>query len=154
MKLINNQTRIQIIEVSCILFVILFLYTGISKLLDFENFQLELQKSPLLSDYYMTISIGIPLCEILIGIGLLWKKTRLFSILSFMFLMTLFTAYIYTVLNYTGYIPCSCGGVIESLGWTEHLIFNSIFILLAINAIIIYPLKNLKYTQEILLRNE
>src|SRR5690606_7657944 len=43
----------------------------------------------------------------------------------------MFTAYIVIILNFTEFIPCSCGGVLEDLGWTEHLIFNIVFILLA-----------------------
>lgn len=33
-------------------------------------------------------------------------------------------------------IPCSCGGILESLGWREHLYFNLAFIALAVLALI------------------
>ena len=45
--------------------------------------------------------------------------------------MVMFTAYIYLILNYSDFIPCSCGGVLEDLSWTQHLIFNIVFIFLA-----------------------
>jgi hypothetical protein len=35
-----------------------------------------------------------------------------------------FTTYIILILNFSSFIPCSCGGILEKLGWTEHLIFN------------------------------
>ncbi|MUP46543.1 hypothetical protein E0K83_12420 [Gramella sp. BOM4] len=154
MKSLSSHSRNRFIEVCCFLFIVLFLYTAISKLMDLENFQLELQKSPLLSDYHKMVALVIPVSEILISLGLIWKKTRFISLLSFLFFMTLFTAYIYIILNFTGYIPCSCGGVIESLGWTEHLIFNGLFILLAIAAIIYYPIQKFQNIEQILLRNE
>ncbi|MCC9073533.1 hypothetical protein LNQ49_18305 [Flavobacterium sp. F-65] len=35
------------------------------------------------------------------------------------------------MLNYSSYLPCSCGGILEKMSWLEHLIFNFIFVLLA-----------------------
>lgn len=136
---LTTHTKNLVLEITSYLFVILFLYTAISKLLDFENFQLELQKSPLLSNYYKIISLAIPAAEIIISLLLLFKKTRFIALNAFLFLMTVFTTYILIILNFTGYIPCTCGGVIESLGWTEHLVFNSLFVLLAILDIFFYP---------------
>src|SRR5690606_23761035 len=46
--------------------------------------------------------------------------------------MTAFTVYIYLILNYSPFVPCSCGGILEKMGWTEHLWFNIIITLLAI----------------------
>jgi hypothetical protein len=43
-------------------------------------------------------------------------------------LMIVFTTYIILILNFSSFIPCSCGGILETLGWTEHLIFNLFFI--------------------------
>nr|WP_281682026.1 MauE/DoxX family redox-associated membrane protein [Zunongwangia profunda] len=49
--------------------------------------------------------------------------------------MIVFTIYIWYTLNYSDYIPCSCGGIISDLNWTEHLIFNLFWIVFAIIAI-------------------
>lgn len=49
--------------------------------------------------------------------------------------MFLFTVYIFMILNFTSFIPCSCGGVLEKLGWTEHLIFNAVFVIMGLIAI-------------------
>src|SRR5690606_10893575 len=46
--------------------------------------------------------------------------------------MVAFTVYIYLILNYSDFVPCSCGGILEKLGWTEHLIFNAAAVLLSI----------------------
>lgn len=45
--------------------------------------------------------------------------------------------YIYLILNYSDFIPCSCGGISEKLSWTEHLVFNIGFIALALVAIVL-----------------
>jgi uncharacterized membrane protein YphA (DoxX/SURF4 family) len=46
-------------------------------------------------------------------------------------LMTMFTVYVFSILNFSNYVPCSCGGVLEKLGWEEHLVFNFAFVILA-----------------------
>jgi hypothetical protein len=50
----------------------------------------------------------------------------------------MFTTYIIIILNFTSFTPCSCGGVLEDLGWTEHLIFNIAFIVLSAVALFFY----------------
>jgi len=52
--------------------------------------------------------------------------------------MVMFTAYIFIILNYTSFVPCSCGGVLEKLGWQSHLVFNLFFVFLAVLGIILY----------------
>jgi len=34
-------------------------------------------------------------------------------------------------------MPCSCGGVIELLSWNQHVVFNGVFILIDLAAIIL-----------------
>lgn len=140
-KIFTKEFGVQIISM---LFLILFTYAAISKLLDMENFKLEIDKSPLLSNYTNLITWGIPIIEIFISIILLIPKMRMIALHISLALMTSFTAYIFLVLNYTNYIPCSCGGILEKLGWTEHLIFNLFFICMAITAILLNT-SNLNY---------
>ncbi|MEB2778721.1 hypothetical protein SYJ56_25660, partial [Algoriphagus sp. D3-2-R+10] len=48
-------------------------------------------------------------------------------------LMILFTGYVTLVwLGFTERVPCSCGGVLSSLGWGEHLVFNLVFLGIAV----------------------
>jgi hypothetical protein len=51
-------------------------------------------------------------------------------------LLGLFTIYIITVLTSDHPTPCSCGGIISSLGWREHILFNGAFMLMALGAIL------------------
>lgn len=114
-----------------ILFIVLFVYAAISKLLDFESFSLQLAQSPLLSAFAGVIAWLVPGGELVIALLLLIPRFRTFGLYAFFTLMVMFTAYIYIILNYSDFVPCSCGGVLEDLSWTQHLIFNLIFILLA-----------------------
>ena len=113
------------------LFVILFVYAGMSKLLDFETFQVQLAQSPLLSAYAGFVAWAVPLSEFLIAILLLIDRTRVWGLSGFFFLMVMFTTYIVIILNFADFIPCSCGGVLEKMSWGQHLVFNVVFVLVS-----------------------
>ncbi len=119
------------------LYILLFVYTAISKLLDFENFRVQLGQSPLLSAYAGLIAPAVIIVELLIILLLSFKVTRLKGMYSSLYLMIAFTVYIYLILNYSDFVPCSCGGIIEQLSWREHLVFNLAFALLAQLAIVL-----------------
>ncbi|MCT4137559.1 hypothetical protein HZP64_09825 [Elizabethkingia anophelis] len=121
-------------------FVLLFVYAAISKLMDFEAFQVQLAQSPLLSAYANFISLAVIIIELIIAVLLCINRTRLLGLYASFGLMIAFTVYIYLILNYSDFVPCSCGGILEKLGWTEHLFFNIGCIVLA--AIAIFILKN------------
>jgi hypothetical protein len=105
-------------------FILLFFYASISKILDFENFQVQIGQSPLLSAYAGIISYGVIIVEFVI-VGCLCVPTlRILGMYASTALMSAFTVYIYLILNFSDFVPCSCGGILEKLGWTEHLVFN------------------------------
>lgn len=123
--------------VTAYLFILLFVYAAMSKLLEFGDFQTQLGQSPLLGAFAVPVSYGVIITELLISVLLAVEKTRKAALYMAFTLMVMFTAYIVIILNFTPFTPCSCGGVLESLGWTEHLIFNIAFILLAFLALLI-----------------
>ena len=132
----SNYKKI-LLEIICILYALLFSYAAASKLLDYQQFRLQLGKSPLLSAYADWIAWLVPFVEIIISILLFVNLFRMVGLYAAYFLMVMFTTYIIIILNFSDFIPCSCGGVLEKLGWTEHLIFNIAFIVLAFIGIMI-----------------
>ena len=126
-----REVKNKVISIISFAFIILYIYAASSKLLDFETFRMQLAQSPLLSAYAGTIAWIVPGLEIAIAILLSIPKYRILALYAALTLMVMFTAYIYLILNYSDFIPCSCGGVLEDLSWTQHLIFNVVFIFLA-----------------------
>ena len=116
----------------CYLFIVLFIYAAVSKLMDFETFQTQLGQSPLLASYAIPVSYGVITIELVTAILLMFDRFRVFALQISLFLMVMFTTYIVIILHFTAFTPCSCGGVLEKLGWTEHLIFNLVFVGLAL----------------------
>jgi uncharacterized membrane protein YphA (DoxX/SURF4 family) len=134
--IIWNLRRISI-EVIAVSYLVLFLHAAVSKLNDYSNFISQLSKSPFITQYAGVIAWSLPVVEILIAAALMFNKTRMLALYSSLFLMTMFTAYIWLMLNYSYDVPCSCGGVLENLGWVEHLWFNIGFTVLAIVGILL-----------------
>ncbi|MET0944880.1 MAG: MauE/DoxX family redox-associated membrane protein [Flavobacterium sp.] len=121
----------------CYLYIFLFIYAAFSKLIDFQTFKVQLGQSPLLSAHAEWIVFSIPAIEIIISMLLIIPRFRYLGLLSAFGLMVMFTAYIIIILNYSSFIPCSCGGILSEMDWTQHLIFNIGFILLAIIGMIL-----------------
>lgn len=129
--MVTTQLKNHIVNGIVYAYILLFTYAAISKLLDFENFQVQLGQSPLLSAFADLVAWGIISIELLISFLLIYNKTKTLALYIAFGLMTMFTAYIFIILNFSTYIPCSCGGVLEKMGWTEHLLFNIGFIIIA-----------------------
>jgi len=67
----------------------------------------------------------------LVGLLITDRFCRLGLWLSFVLLVT-FEVYIATMLLSGLDLPCTCGGLISKLQWKEHLIFNVIFMTIAL----------------------
>ncbi|MFI0428761.1 MauE/DoxX family redox-associated membrane protein [Mariniflexile sp. HMF6888] len=146
---ISSKHKSILLELICFLYILLFVYAALNKFLVFDEFVIQIGQSPVLTAYAGWVAWVVPSLEILISIMLVIPRFRLLALYAAFTLMVMFTAYIFIILNFSDHIPCSCGGVLEKLGWTEHLIFNIGFVILAfIGIIIMSPQKNdttLKY---------
>jgi hypothetical protein len=58
-------------------------------------------------------------------------KTYKSGLYGFVSLLSAFTIYIASMLLWAKMLPCTCGGVIEDLSWTEHIVFNLAFLTIA-----------------------
>jgi uncharacterized membrane protein YphA (DoxX/SURF4 family) len=117
-----------LIEIICSLLILLFVYAALSKVSDYDRFTVQLSKSPFITAFPRLVAWSIPAAELLIALLLVIKKTRLPGLYAAFFLMSLFTAYLIIMLNFSYYVPCSCGGVLEKLSWNQHIVFNFFFI--------------------------
>lgn len=147
MKMTGTRLNHIIVMIISYLYVLLFVYTAVSKLLEFNDFRSQLGQSPVFAAIAEPVSYGVIIAELLISVLLAAEKSRRAGLLLAFALMIMFTAYIVIILNFATFVPCSCGGFIESLNWTEHLIFNIAFVLLALVALylIARPVKVIRF---------
>lgn len=114
------------------LLLFVFIYTGISKISDYDGFYIKITKSPLLFDYARPISILVPFLEILTVLFLLVTKLRTVGLLLSGFLMFMFTSYLTVLFLFYENIPCGCSGVFSFLSYSEHLIVNIVLCCISI----------------------
>lgn len=120
-----------------LLFILLFVYAAVSKLLDFETFQIQLGQTTLLRPVADWLPWAVVVTELLVASLLCFVKTRLLGLYMSLFLMILFTVYIVIILSFVANVPCSCGGVLQAMGWKIHLIFNGFLMVIALIGILI-----------------
>lgn len=133
----NTKQRHWILEGISLLFILLFTYAAVSKLQEFTVFKIQLRQSPFIGEYANILAWGVPAIELLLSFILFFPNLKSIALWSSFLLMVIFTTYIVLVLHFSDSIPCSCGGVIASLSWNEHLIFNMAFTLLAAMGVLI-----------------
>jgi len=122
------------------LLILLFIYAALSKLLNLELFRGQLYNQSFSHDLADLLLWGLPLSELLTCGLLLFPLSRRLGLLLSLVLMTVFTLYIILVLlGYWERVPCSCGGILEHLNWTQHLYFNLFFLLLAMAGLAFGP---------------
>ncbi|QEL02955.1 hypothetical protein FKG96_19725 [Olivibacter sp. LS-1] len=114
----------RIIFIISMLFVFLFSYTAIDKLRHLEQFSRGIGKIPVVGNMHGWIAWGVPLAELLISALLIIPKSNKRGLQLATGLMSLFTLYLGLMLAFAEKRMCHCGGVIESMGWVEHLLFN------------------------------
>ena len=127
--------RTTIIEIITVLNIILFLYTGIAKIMDYSVFKEQLAVSPILGPVAKSVALLLPPVEFVVVLLMMIPRWRLKGLYATLAMMILFTAYIIALYAVSNEMPCSCGGIIELLSWQQHLVFNGVFILLNIWAI-------------------
>lgn len=123
-------------EMITFLLIILFAYTATSKVIDYHKFvfQMRLAPVPLMKTLAPAIGWIMPLAEwmlvIALGRGIIFPRRLLLPLWMSLFLFLLFEVYISVMLLSGLRLPCTCGGVISEMSWSQHLIFNAVFLLL------------------------
>lgn len=114
------------------LLILLFGYTASSKIFNHAVFEATLDKTPFISQGAAVLSWLVPLSEIGIVLLLLFSKTRSKGLYASALLLGVFTLYLVVMLISGEKLPCSCGGVINGMGWWEHVAMNVGFIGLSV----------------------
>jgi hypothetical protein len=120
-----------------LLLIFLWAYSALDKVSDFPKFRMELGKSPLLTGWQNAVAVLVPLAELGIAVLLRIKRTTLTGLYLSFALLSLFTAYLVVILNYSYYIPCSCNGILMDMPWSIHILFNTGCLLFTASAIVI-----------------
>jgi len=120
-----------LLEIITFLLILLFVYTAVSKLIDFNNFKFVLNQTNELRPFANILAILLPLIEILTAVLLLMPSYRKIGLYFSFGIMAVFTLYVVYLIFFASFVPCACGGVIKGFTWKQHLAFNAFFTLLS-----------------------
>lgn len=132
------------LDIISALFIFLFLYTAFKKSLDILPTVRVLNKTPFLDKISLPIAWAIVVMECLTAILLFIRKTKKIGFYFSLLLMSAFTIYIIFMKALVVKLPCSCGGIISSLTWTQHLFLNILLVGLAIIGLLLSSKKTPK----------
>lgn len=113
------------LTIAIVLLLAMWIPVVIDKWMHFEDFKLGMIRQPLPAFFKHVLVYLLPIAETLIVLLLTFKKFRKTGMgLSFI-LLVLFTGYLSLALM-GGFkeLPCTCGSIIKTLSWKQHLLFN------------------------------
>lgn len=132
------------VPIATAIIAFLWFYAAVSKIIDFDHFKSAMHKQTIWPAAQWLLTYGLPPAELALGTLLIVNRTVLYGLYSSAYLFILFIVYIILVLTKVfGKVPCSCGGLIEHMGWGFHLYFNIAFLILTVITIIIHQRKEL-----------
>jgi len=127
-----------VVPVTQFLLVFLLAYTGVSKWLGYEKFKGVLSQSPWINTWAPAIAFLLPVIELVIAVLLVIPATAYLGLLASLAILFVFTCYLILMILFAPHMPCACGGVIESLGWRSHILFNLFFLGMSFAAVYYY----------------
>jgi putative oxidoreductase len=137
------------IKLNVSLLILLWTYASLSKLINFSRFQEEMYNQVFPEWLSTIIPYVLPLTEAVVAIFLYNEKTRKAGINCSFILLLIFTIYITLILLHIfPRMPCSCGGILEHMGWIPHLLFNCAYLILTSISIFILYKKGAAVTEK------
>jgi len=121
-----------IVEIISVLLILLFVYTAVSKIINYSNFKYTIDRVDLVKPLAGPLSIFVPTAELIVSFLLLTPSLRKWGLYGSFLLMLMFTIYVGYIIYFAPYRPCSCGGIITKMTWRQHLIFNTVFTILSL----------------------
>lgn len=128
--------RTRLLECVVLLLIVLWTYTAFSKLFAYPATVLQLQHMPFIAPAAAFAGWFIPAVEIIIAVLLVVTNYRKAGLWASLILISIFTFYLAFAMGAGKKLPCSCGGIISTLSWTGHLVFNSGIALLTAMALL------------------
>lgn len=131
-------------ESTIFILILVWAYTFVSKVLDFDTFARQIKGAYLLSAAGGILPYLLQVVHVGIVILLLNKSWRRMGLLVSLSVIIAYTAYLIYILKFAPSIPCSCIAVLRSMNWADQLYFNSG--VLAINLIGLITFSSLRRT--------
>jgi uncharacterized membrane protein YphA (DoxX/SURF4 family) len=136
-QIINEMENPSLIKLlPSYLLAFLWTYTGLDKLIRFEQSRKAFHNQTFPPELAEILSYAVPIAEILLAILLVWSISRWWGYLGSLLLLTVFLSYVGLIwVGAFPRVPCNCAGLLDSMGWGSHMILNLSLIILAIGGL-------------------
>ncbi len=128
--------------VSCVSFalIVLWTYAAVSKLSDINLFNRQMLSQPFNENFSHILVYLIPFIEVFTAFLLSFRQSRIWGLWFSTGCMMVFTVYAaMVVFGFFAITPCSCGGLLNKMSWTEHFYFNLFWLVASIAALLMQP---------------
>jgi len=133
-----KEMGVYFLELTRFLLIVIWLYTAISKIIDFQRFTHDMRNQEIYPLLATILIYFLPVAETLTAILLMFDKTSKKGLVYSFCLLTLFTSYIsLVILNVFKKQPCPCGGILQNVSWESHIVFNLFLLTITTVSIII-----------------
>jgi len=119
------------------IFLLFFVYTATSKVIDYNGFKTALGRSPLIGDRAAVAALALLIAEVLVVVLIFIPHTRLWGLYGSFALMTVYTIYLAYMISSTPKLPWPCDGLLKQLTLTQHLIVNIFLLAVAVAGVVL-----------------
>lgn len=136
------QTKKTMTEIIIFLLILMWVYTFVSKIFDFDTFKRQINGAYLLSRVGFILPYLLQALHLIIFVMLISKFWRKTGVIASLALLILYSTYLIYILKFAPSIPCSCIAVMRGMNWNDQLYLN--FIAITINTIGLITFLSLK----------
>jgi hypothetical protein len=113
-----------LVKLIAIALAVLFACTAVDKLEHYALFSLQLQQLPFSNPVLHQQAWVVPGVELIIALLLLLPATRLKGLFASLFLLSVYTLFLTSMLRSLFYCACQCGEPFQSLSLKMHIVFT------------------------------
>lgn len=130
-----------IAETIIFLLLLMWAYTFVSKLIDFDTFERQINGAYLLSALGSALPYVLQILHLSIVVLLIKKSWRKMGLITSLFILLIYTAYLVYILKFAPSIPCSCISLFRGLKWDDQFWLNLAVLTLNIIGLIMFSFK-------------
>jgi len=119
-------------QIPASILIVLWIYTGLEKLIGFEKSRKAFHNQVFPQEIAEYLTYVVPITELLLGMLLIFNLTRWWGFMGSLLLLSVFSTYIGLIwIGVFPRVPCNCAGILEQIGWAEHLVLNLALIVIS-----------------------
>ncbi|WP_409514621.1 MauE/DoxX family redox-associated membrane protein [Chryseobacterium sp.] len=138
-----------IAEIVIFLLLLMWAYTFVSKVLDFDTFRRQINGAYLLSSLGSPLPYILQVLHLSLVILLIKKSWRKVGLITSLSVLLLYTVYLIYILKFAPSIPCSCISLYSALNWNDQLLINLALLVLNIIGLIMFSFKRPPHSSHI-----